>query len=300
MKRRGWEQAHNARILCAITFHFNLDRVVFLAETLRSLSEYPITAMDIAVVTNTSRHQELALLRRLCAEILADKSASIRSYTDLTHPFDLTWCHKAIIAAEFVGANHGRYTHFIYLEDDIRLSYDNFCYFVEFREYLRAFGLLPAFVRVEYSAGRGGFVASDAFWPVYVPLQCHIPVADVIMLNMPNPYNPCFILDLELAEEYVRSRSFEQDASQAVCGWGVRERAAMGLCLEKVPAPFRTRYVVPVSRDTSMPPGFAWIWHLPNTYGSDPYHTLGKVRIDSLFAGVDELATAGTRRDRSS
>jgi hypothetical protein len=47
------------------------------------------------------------------------------------------------------------------------------------------------------------------------------------LVNMPNPYNPCFILDLELAEE------FDREASQAVCRWGVRERAATGLCLEK-------------------------------------------------------------------
>jgi hypothetical protein len=245
--------------------------------------------MNVVVVTNTFRQEDLALLRRLCAEILSGKSTSVRSFSDLAHPFDLTWCHKTIISKEFVDGNHGRYTHFIYLEDDIRLSFANFCYFVEFREILRSFGLLPSFVRVECSAPVGGYVASDAFWPVYVPVQSHIPLGDIVMVNTPNPYNPCFILDLELAAEYVRTRSFDREESLAVGQWGVRERAAMGLCLENVPAPFQTRYVVPVSRQTSMAPGFAWLSHLPNNYADNPHTVLGKVRMDELFAGVQDL-----------
>jgi hypothetical protein len=230
------EQACAARILGAITFHFDATRLGFLAEVLRSLAEFPVAARDVVIVTNTFREEDIVLLRRLCAEILSDKSASIRSFGDLRHPFDLTWSHKAIIAEEFAGGNHSQYTHFIYLEDDIRLSFANFCYFVEFREKLCNFGLLPSFVRVEYSTALTGFVASDAFWPIYVPVQAHVRLGDTTMVNMPNPYNPCFILDVELAEEYVRSRSFDRTASGRVCSSGVRERAADGIMLRKRPA----------------------------------------------------------------
>ena len=180
-------------------------------------------------------------------------------------------------------------THFIYLEDDIELSFANFCYFVEYREVLRSFGLLPAFIRVEYSAVLGGLVASDAFWPVYVPVQSHIRLGDTVLVNMPNPYNPFFILDVELAAEYVWSRSFDREGSRALCSWGVRERAAIGLCLENVPPPFQTRYVVPVSRRTAMAPAFARVRHLPDNYANDPRSPLGKVRVDELFAGLQEL-----------
>ena len=70
---------------------------------------------------------------------------------------------------------------------------------------------------------------------------------------------------------------------------GVRERAAMGLCPENVPPPFQTRYLVPVSRRTGKLPEFAWISHLPNNYATNPNSTLGKVRVDQLFAGVQDL-----------
>jgi hypothetical protein len=283
-------RATAARILVAISFHFDPTRLAFLAEVLRSLAEFPVLAMEVAVLTNTMRQDHLAVLRRLCAELLSEKSASVRSYGDLADPFDLTWCHKSVIAKEFAAGNYARFTHFIYLEDDIRLSFNNFCYFVEFRDALRSFGLLPSFVRVEYNAALGGFVASDAFWPIYVPAQSHIRLGDSVLVNMPIPYNPCFILDVELAEEYVRSRSFDHDDSLSLGRWGVRERAAMGLCLENVPPPFQTRYVVSVSRRTEMVPGFAWISHLPNTYADDPHSRLGKVRMDELFTGVRGLA----------
>jgi hypothetical protein len=285
------EHVRAARILVAITFHFNAARLGFLGEVLRSLAEYPVAAMHVAIVTNTADPGDLRVLRRLCAESLPGKTFSIRSHGDLAHPFDLTWCHKTIIAEEFLAGNDAGYTHFIYLEDDIRLSFANFCYFIDFRERLRAFRLLPAFVRMEYSAALGGFVASDAFWPVYVPVQTHVRLSDLAMVNMPNPYNPGFILDVELAQEYAGSRSFDRAASAEVCSWGVRERAAMGLCLENVPPPFHTRYVVPVSTQTDMVLPAARISHLPNNYADDPRMPLGKVRINSLFHGARALAS---------
>jgi hypothetical protein len=282
------ELAHSARILAAITFHFSDTRLAVLTEVLRSLSEYPVEAMLIVIATNTFNDNELATLRRLCDETVTTGRCSVRSYGDLRHPFDLAWCHKAIIARDFVEENNGRYSHFVYLEDDIRLSFENFSYFVEFRAKLRDFGLLPAFIRTEYSASLRGLVASDAFWPVYIPAQSHVVVGDWVLVNMPNPYNPCFILDRELAREYVRSRSFERDESQTVCRWGVRERAAMGLCLENAPEPYQTRYVVPVSVRTGMAAEVARISHLPNNYADDPHSPLGKVRMDALFAGARE------------
>jgi hypothetical protein len=283
------DRAQAARVLCAITFHFSDTHLGFLAAVLRSLSEFPVADLSVVIVTNTFNEEDLAQLRRLCSEMPSGKSAAIRSYGDLPHPFDLTWCHKAIISEEFAAGGHGRYTHFIYLEDDIELSFANFCYFVEYREILRSFGLLPAFVRVEYSTALGSLVASDAFWPVYVPVQSHICLGDTVLVNMPNPYNPLFILDVELAAEYVRSRSFDHESSRALCSWGVRERAAMGLCLENVPPPFQTRYLVPVCRRTGKLQEFARISHLPNNYANDPRSPLGKLRVDELFVGVHEL-----------
>jgi hypothetical protein len=289
MKTVPTERACAARILAAVTFHFDATRLGFLAEVLRSLAEYPVANLDVVIVTNTSGQGDLSLLHRLCREIFPGKCASIRSFGELRNPWDLTWCHKTIIVSEFIHGIDLHYTHFLYLESDIRLSFENFCYFIEFREVLRNFGLLPAFARVEYSTALAGFTTSDLFWPVYVPVQTHVCLDNTVFVNVPNPYNAFYILDRELAAEYVSSRSFDVKKSYEVCHWGLAERAAMGLCLENVPATFQSRYVVPVSmRDDTVPP-FARVGHIPNNYANDPKSPLGKVRIDSLFRGARAL-----------
>lgn len=285
-----FERVLSARILVCITFFYREPRLCFLAEVLRSLSEFPVAAMDVIILTNTCREEDLKVIRRLCGEILADDKYQIQSFGDLQDPRDLTWQHKEIIAAEFGQTSENRYTHFIYLEDDIRLSITNFLYFVAFRDKLRATGLLPAFVRTEYNTAMGGLVAADAFWSIYVPAQTYLHLGTAVYVNMPNPYNPCFILDSELAAEYVGTRSFDCEGSRAVCSWDVTERAAMGLCLENVPAPFQSRYVVPVLIPSNIIPAYARIAHLANNYADNPESPLGKVRIDELFAGADELS----------
>jgi hypothetical protein len=286
------EQARGARILVTITVHFNPTRLEFLAEVLRSLASFPVAAMDVILVTNTFDDEELGLLRRLCDEVFPDGNTSIRSHGDLAHPFDLTWCHKAVIAKEFVTDNNDKYTHFIYLEDDIRLNFINFCYFVDFRARLPDQGILPSFLRVEYSTALNGFVSTDMVAPVNVNDQPHIDFGETWLVNPPNPYIACFILDTRLAAEYVRTRSFERGKSRAVSDMDVRERAAMGLCHENVPAPFQSRYVIPISKATGMALNCAWISHLPNNYAHDANISFGKIRMASLF--VTTLGTAAS------
>ena len=277
---------NDARILVAITVHFNAARLEYLAEVMRSLNEFPVAAMHVVLVTNTVQDDELGLLRRLCSETLSGKTASIRCYEYLGHPHYLTWRHREIIVSEFANENDSGYTHFMYLEDDIRVSFANFSYFVEYREVLRHAGLLPSFLRVEYNRTLNGFVNSDNKAPVDLSRQPHIDHGDVILANIPFPYIACYILDTALVAEFLRTRSFKRESSRAVTEWEVRERAAMGLCHENVPQPFQCRYVVPVSRKTGMALGCAWISHLPNNYANDPASGFGKMRMDALFENV--------------
>jgi hypothetical protein len=51
---------------------------------------------------------------------------------------------------------------------------------------------------------------------------------------------------------------------------------------------------VPVSRRTGKLPEFARISHLPNNYADDPRSALGKVRVDELFVGVQDLSVRVT------
>jgi len=244
----GRARASAARVLCCITFHFVAGRLESLADVLQALSEFPVAFLEAVIVTNAVDDSETVILERLAAEIMGEGRATICRVHELEHPFDLAWHHKQVLAERFVDDTASRFTHFIYLEDDIRFTFANFEYFLTAREQLRGEGLLPAFLRVEWSEDAAGLVATDCFWPVYVPVQPRLGAGEIVFMNMPNPYNPCFVLDRELAREHLASPASDRVSSSRLVAWGIRERAAMGLCLDNVPKPFRARHEIIESR----------------------------------------------------
>lgn len=276
------ESAKASNILVAITAFYHPDRLQYLAGVISSLSTLP--KAEIIVVTNTFNEDELLALQDTCHNALLNKGSgttvSVRSYHPGTHPYHLTWCHKPIISDEFVGRD---YSHFIYLEDDMTFDFTNLCYFIEYRELFRDRRLLPSFLRVEYHSGFHDFVNTDNLNRVNICEQPYIDTKDFWFVNISNPYTACFILDQELAVEYVQSRSFDREKSYLVNPWNVRERAAMGLCFENVPPTFQCRYVVAVSKQTGAAPECVWVRHLPNTYANIPNMGYGKIRMSELF-----------------
>lgn len=278
----GGARARAARVLCCITFHFVAGRLESLADVLQALSEFSVAFLEVVIVTNAIGEGETTILRHLTVEILGEGRATICRVDGLEHPFDLAWHHKQVLADRFLGDATADFTHFVYLEDDIRFTFANFEYFLAAREHLRGAGLLPAFLRTEWSRDAAGLVATDCFWPVYVPVQPRLGAGELFFMNMPNPYNPCFVLDCELAREHLASPASDRVASSRLVAWGVRERAAMGLCLENVPKPFRWRYVVPLSTMSGSVPPWARVRHLQNTYAA-ANSGLAKTRVENLF-----------------
>lgn len=272
------EMYKEAKVLVAITFHFNQSRLEYLKKVLASLATFP--KIDIIILTNTFDENEISAIQDLYTSDNNEYSLSIRSCGNLEHPFLLTWCHKDIIANEFVKNNQG-HTHFIYLEDDMSFNFKNFKYFIKYREKLKKQGLLPSFLRVEYHRKKNTYTNTDNFKAFHVMSQPHVKVDDYLFVNPPNPYMACFVLDRKLALEYFHSSSF--DRNKCIIPWGVRERAAAGLCFENIPKSFSSRYVVPVSLKTQQCPKCAWIYHLPNNYALDPSSNFGKAPMDSLF-----------------
>jgi hypothetical protein len=74
------QYARAARVLAAITFHFVRARIGYHAEVARSLFEFNVVVLNASIVTNMFREEDLAALRRLCAEMLSDKNGMIRCF----------------------------------------------------------------------------------------------------------------------------------------------------------------------------------------------------------------------------
>ena len=279
------------RILAAVTFHFRENRLQYLFRVVRALSEYPVEALDVVIITNVNQQVALEQIRDLCAPLFtrfplrpgSKKSLSIESFPKLPDPFLLAWSHKHLIADEFLGAQSA-YSHFIYVEDDILLSFDNFCYFVHYREKLKSAGLIPSFQRIEYNDADNRLYLLDQKGVSDFGSRKRVDLDGYAFVNLDYPYDAMFILDRDLALEYVETPSFDQERSKVMLPeLDIRERAAMGLCFENPPQGFVVRYASPVDPATLLTPYWCWVYHLTNNYAKDHLTPFGKIRIDQLF-----------------
>jgi hypothetical protein len=277
------EEARQSSVLVAITFHYDSKRFCYLEQVLSFLATFP--KVDIVIITNTKEEKKIRQIEESFQKVNGTTpikgSKSIRSFPTLEHPHNLTWCHKDLISNEFFDQKNG-YTHFIYLEDDMGLDFNNFSYFVHFRKEFKNLGVIPSFLRVEVNQNNA-FVSTDYTSRVNIDNRFQVHYENYVFVNPKNPYTACFILDHELAQEYVASPSFDRTKSSVLCNWGTRERAAMGLCFVNVPPDFTSRYVIPLVKKSHLIPSYIWIYHLPHNYANDPTTNLGKIKIENLF-----------------
>ena len=279
------------RLLVAITFHYREARLPFLLSVARSILAFPAGKVDLVVLTNTAAEDEtrriVAMLEPLVAPGVerADAARTFRleSHPGLPDPWLLLWRHKPLIRDQFLG--RGDYTHFIYAEDDILMSWANFRYFVDQRELLARHGLIPAFQRIEYNASDGNLYLLDQTVPEDLDALRKVDAGSHWFVTPHFPHCAMFVLDRPLAEEYCASLSFDRDTSvQVARHYGVAERAAMGLCFEGIPIGFNTRWAVPVHKQLRSTSPDCWLSHIANNYTTDPKSPFGKIPPARMFA----------------
>jgi hypothetical protein len=280
------------RILVDITFHYKESRLQYLFQVVRAFSEYPIISIDIVIVTNVAEKDKLNNITCLCSPLMAShparpgtkKTLSIESFPDLADPWHLPWCHKHLISGRFLDITTG-YSHYIHVEDDILVSFDNFCYFVRYRDLLRSERLIPSFHRVEFRSDDNRLYLVDQIGVSDFPSRKRIEVDKFSFVNPDYPHNAMFILDRDLALEYVNSLSFDRDRSANLRPqWGLCERASMGLCFENPAEGFSCRYAIPVNADSLKTPYWSWVYHIAGNYTKNPRLPLGKTELNQLFS----------------
>lgn len=285
------------RLLVEITFHFRESRLQYLFQVIRALCEFPIEKLDIVVSTNIDDETSIGQIKRLVEPLLVEfplrpnskKGLSIASFPGLSDPWLLPWTHKRLISDQFLSAASD-YTHFIHLEDDILLSFDNFCYFVHFRDELKGLGLIPSFQRIEFNDQDNRLYLLDQIGHSSFDHAKRVDVGRYRFVNLDFPHVAMFILDRELAKEYVATRSFDVERSKEVKpDWGVCERASMGLCFESPPKGFDLRYVSPVDISSRMTPRWSWVYHVANNYSKNRMKPFAKTRVEDLFGVGDSV-----------
>lgn len=270
--------AASARLLVAIAHHHVPHRLKYLLEVVCALSDFAVARLDVVVIINQEASDERESIRRLLRPLLTvPGDVEIMLAGRLEHPFHLPWRHKALIADRFLGDQ--TWTHFVYLEDDIRFGFGAFRHFLAARPLLAAHGFVPGFFRFEYSPKKRALFALDQIQPFHAAALPGIEVGGQRFVAAPNPYCAMYVLDRELAEEHVADPSFDREGSERISPWDVRERAAMGLCWSRIPEGFTARQLIAVdTAHATVVPG-CLVAHLAGNYTDDPDQPFGKVPL---------------------
>ena len=279
MKAARWVQEMKiptlTRVAAFTTVHYRPTVLQYFDRVMRNLSEFRVARMHLTVVTNVTDGPELGMLHSMCRIYFSPHDYVITSAPGCEPPHAMTWMHKPFIRTM---ADNTDFSHFIYLEDDIGLTWRNFEYWVEFADALRPLGLIPSFLRTECKDGR--LIACDAQDITHNPKI--IDVAGQPFAQQRCAYCACFVMDRQHVTEYFDSRSFDLERSKEVSQWGLPERAAQGLCWETPPPGFVHRYVLPVTAGLAPHP-MCHVSHMSNKVTGAPHPVLGKIAVGRVF-----------------
>ena len=208
-------------------------------------------------------------------------------YDDERSPWLLTWEHKSVLKRDLLDSDKN--TLFLYIENDMKFTQKNLDYWLKAKSKLVGTSLIPAFVRVEESLNSNQWVAIDHFGgrpSTYKNLPKY-STADEVYVQLDNPYCACYLLDKELATEFVNSKAFDEKTSRELTWWDIGARAAMGLGFVNPPTGFKSRHVVPVKKADNyyQIKEEAKLHHLPNIYSQvvasgNNYLVVDKIIID--------------------
>lgn len=193
----------------------------------------------------------------------------------------LTWAHKFDLID---AVKEAKYDYYIYAENDMHLTWQNFLYWAEFKPLLATTGFHPGFCR--YEKIHGHKVPFDNYYQgdlrkdtlnlqngqSFTMSKIAISHPDVdCFVTLVNPYYGAMILDQEDAVTYIYSKSINPDFCRGLTGsryWPLADCSSMGLAFEDIPHGAEHRRVVPLKIDDGNPaiPDFGLVWHHDTKY----------------------------------
>ena len=256
------------KIVIAVCCHFNETRLPYLDQISKDFASLGSEVLVI-IVTNTKNTEELKKLE----SVMVGKGYEFRFFIPdtLGHPLLLTWAHFPVFKDLL---QDDSFTHFMYLEDDTLITRENMNYWIEGRELLRPYGLIPSFLRVEKKVNDDQWYSSDCPHPFYIYALPRIQVQENLgFINLPELYQGMYLMDRELMFEHLNGPTYSPNSGV----WGIQEKAAQGVTFANVPKGFTTRNLIPYKLDTGQVDKRCLIHHVPNNYAQPGTH--GKIVI---------------------
>ena len=278
-------QIENVNIIICVTFHFNVKRLTYLKKILKEHTKFGKN-VDVYVFTNTFNESEIFSIKSNSPN---EKKTfyggsyffQIISCDNLKHPHNLILEHKKILYKSFL--NQNKYTHFLHTEDDNLITANNIIYWLKYRKVLFDMKIIPSFFRYEF-LDDNILKSTDIGFKLIKFLVPKLLIENIIFMNMPNPSQSNYLVDIDLACEIIenpnnRRKHFYFNFQ------GIREDADIGPIFSNVPKNYISRNFVPFikkNKNFEILPE-CLINHIPANYALNNKSNLGKISIQNLF-----------------
>lgn len=258
------------RVVLAVTCFDNGQNSIDLESISR---EWALLSAGLTVFLITNNPNQPDILDFLASEHPFE--VSVVSPSIVGHPYLLTWIHREVFLNAY--KLDESISHFVYLEDDILFTKENFNYWIDGLQELKALGLIPGFLRVEEDIS-GKLFSSDVLMSDTLASLPRVRTEDQqLWINLRFCYQGMYVLDRELFREFVHSDAFTPDHGF----WGLRERATQGLLFEKVPHGCFSRHFLRYLPGQGIDTG-ALIRHTSNRYVNDESSRFGRIQIEKV------------------
>lgn len=282
-----------------LTAHDPLERVDVTLKVLEAYEKLPVK-VTVDIFIDYLHEQDLDEFISLVDK--ADISFDVSYYVadEEYEGYYLCWAHKPVLK-EFI--KDECYDFYMYSENDMLFTKDNFLYWLNNKDKLKELNLEPGFCRFETYDGLKIPFDNYRKWSISRPTpNCwgsiphngsfYLTLTDSRQLGwftLGNPYGGLMLLDQEDASKYIRSASSDPVESYRLTGkrnWPIADRSSMGLCFDDLLPGQEHRRVVPVRKEGEnlVVPDCALVEHLDCKYSKTLVEKGDIITTNSMLA----------------
>lgn len=285
IKKKLWPK----KIAACIIFHYNPNRLKFISLICKNI-ELINKNTDITLVVNKEGFKKQKKIKNF---ILKKTKININFFhpKNLLDPRLLTYSHFEVFKKKIKSK---KYTHFLYLEDDILINEKNIKYWMLAKKSLVKTKLIPVFLRTEINKKDKKKYLVDSTKKNFYFFQSKLIniYKNIAFTNLFNFFTPAYFYDKKMMQEHFNGPSSSIDFGHGtydtnfinpnMISLGVMERAATLLAYKDVPEGFFHRNVVPVDVNTKLLKDYCLVEHLSNRFTNEQ-SDFGKIRVENIF-----------------
>lgn len=253
-----------------------LNRTVYLARLLQSLSGIRTKSLTVNIITNSREAEQQISSMGFNVKLNFHVFSKYNEMNQLHNspwiednpnsPWNLVWEHKKLIGEDFHNGNENSL--YLYIENDILFAQQHLEYWLKESSLLSKSQLSPSFLRIEFDHKDRNWIAIDFFGDSKVSIEdCpKISDDDFYFVQLPNSYSGLYLLDQSQLEVHLNSKAFSKSESRELTWWDLGARATAGNQFVDVPVGFTSRNVIKVDKNSLIPSRECLIHHLPNLY----------------------------------